>query len=313
MSNAERAENLLEIIPRAKPKFELLAKMHGSVDFETESRYAWQALQNNDYLMGLALSNIDAFMQAVCNIAAVGLSLNPVLAHGYLVPRDKKVMFIPSYRGLVHLAVSGGAIRWVKSELVYEKDELILRGVDKAPEHKSNVFQPRGSIVGVYCVAKTIDGDYITETMTIAEVYKVRDRSESWKAGKGSPWKSDESEMIKKTVIRRAYKSWPMTTGRARLEQAIEADVSSDPIDVSPLPEQPENQNHIDESIKEMREMLAELGREESAYIEYLCRTTKRTIEKLEDLTEHEMSFNMVMLNQWVEQEREKVANATNK
>ncbi|MBW4954009.1 recombinase RecT, partial [Klebsiella pneumoniae] len=87
-------------------------------------------------------------------------------------------------------------------------------------------FQPfatdRGAIVGVYCVAKTIDGDYLTDVMTIGEVYDIRDRSDAWKAWvskkKSCPWVTDEGEMIKKTIVKRSSKMWPKTE---RLDQAV--------------------------------------------------------------------------------------------
>jgi recombination protein RecT len=94
-----------------------------------------------------------------------------------------------------------------------------MNGFDREPTHKFNPFaKDRGEIVGVYCVAKTNHGDWVTDTMTIDEVYAIRDRSESYKAGKSTPWKTDPGEMIKKTIVKRASKMWPKTD---RLDEAI--------------------------------------------------------------------------------------------
>jgi hypothetical protein len=48
------------------------------------------------------------------------------------------------------------------------------------------------------------------EVMDREQVYKVRGRSPSGKSGKG-PWASDEPEMWRKTVVRRASKYMPIT------------------------------------------------------------------------------------------------------
>ena len=59
--------------------------------------------------------------------------------------------------------------------------------------------------------------------MTLTDIYEIRNRSASWKAfvkdKKSTPWKTDEGEMIKKTVIKQAYKYWPKTS--PQLENAI--------------------------------------------------------------------------------------------
>jgi recombination protein RecT len=77
-------------------------------------------------------------------------------------------------------------------------------------------------VVGVYVVAKTADGDYLTTAMSTDEINSIRDRSSAWKAWvkdkRKCPWVTDWGEMAKKTVVKRAYKYWPKTE---RLEQAI--------------------------------------------------------------------------------------------
>jgi recombination protein RecT len=135
------------------------------------------------------------------------------------VPRDGRICLDISYMGLLDLAIQSGSIMWGQSELVYEQDRFELQGFDKPPSHNRNPFaKERGPIVGVYVVVKTRDGDYLTTCMSIDEVYDIRNRSSSWKSGQKGPWKTDEGEMIKKTVIKRAYKLWPKTD---RLDTAV--------------------------------------------------------------------------------------------
>ncbi|WXL23949.1 recombinase RecT [Ectopseudomonas mendocina] len=194
-----------------------------SINFDREAGFAIQAISANDYITKVASNNRQSVVNAIANIAAIGISLNPATKQAYLVPRDGKICLDISYMGLMDLAIASGSIRWAKAELVYATDSFELNGYDNPPAHKYNPFsQDRGEIVGVYVVAKTADGDYLTDTMTLAEVYAIRDRSSAWKAWvkdkKKCPWVTDEGEMIKKTMVKRASKYWPMTP---RLEQAI--------------------------------------------------------------------------------------------
>lgn len=194
-----------------------------SVSFQREAEFAIQVLTGNEYAMKIALANRQSVVNAVTNLAAIGLSLNPARKLAYLVPRDNKICLDVSYVGLTELAVASGSVRWVKSELVRANDRFELAGFGHPPSHQFNPFgKDRGDIVGVYCVAKTADGDYLTDTMAIDEVLEIRNRSSAWKAWiskqKKCPWVTDEGEMIKKTIIKRASKMWPKTD---RLDKAI--------------------------------------------------------------------------------------------
>ena len=204
---------LRQEIDLARPVFDSV----GNSQFEIEAGYAMQALTASDYIMKTALMNRQSVINAVRNIAAIGISLNPAKKQAYLVPRDGKICLDISYMGLLDLAIASGSIRWGQAELVREADTFVLNGVDQAPTHKRDPFdQNRGPVLGAYVVVKTPEGDYLTTAMVIKEIFAIRDRSSA--AGQKGPWKTDEGEMIKKTVIKRAYKTWPKTD---RLDQAI--------------------------------------------------------------------------------------------
>lgn len=190
-----------------------------SISFQREAEFAMQIMRENDYLVSTAVKNPQSVIDAVTNIAAIGISLNPATKHAYLVPRKGKVCLDISYMGLMDLAIQSGSIKWAQAVLVYEADQFMLVGVDMPPEHKRAPFaKGRGEIVGVYVVAKTADGDYLTEPMDRADIDGIMSRSESVKKGAFSPWKTDYGEMAKKTVVKRAQKYWPKAD---RLEKAV--------------------------------------------------------------------------------------------
>lgn len=194
-----------------------------AIAWQKESNFAIQLLRKNSYLDDIAWKNPDSLRDAIVNISAIGISLNPALKHAYLVPRSPgpkaktAVCLDISYMGLLHLACMSGSIMWGQSKIVREKDVYMSQGIDKAPKHEFNAFGDRGGIVGVYCTVKTCDGDYLTEEMTLDAVYDIRNRSMAYKKNSG-PWLTDPEQMIRKTVVKRASSYWPKVD---RLDTAI--------------------------------------------------------------------------------------------
>lgn len=190
-----------------------------SINFDREAEFALQTLYSNKYAMEIALQNRSSVIAAVVNIAAIGISLNPAKKQAYLVPRDGKICLDISYMGLLDLAIESGSIRWGQAKLVYEKDLFELVGIDQQPIHKHAPFsRDRGEVIGAYVVVKTPEGDYLTECMDREDIDRIMGRSQSVRAGKSSPWKTDWHEMARKTVVKRGYKYWPKTD---RLDKAI--------------------------------------------------------------------------------------------
>lgn len=194
--------------------------------FETECLFAKQQLLKNDYTLKAAQSNQGSLKSAILNVAAIGISLNPSSAHAYLVPRDGAICLDISYRGLVKLATDSGSIEWAKAVLVYEGDTFTWKGPALPPEHEADVFakdridasDPLKKLKGGYCLAKLATGEYMVDVMTADEILAVRDSSKA----KNGPWKGVWSgEMAKKTLVKRASKSWPQSNGRDRIDTAI--------------------------------------------------------------------------------------------
>jgi recombination protein RecT len=212
------SESLNELILSTQPAFLDMDRANGSLlDFKQECMFARQQITKNDTTTNTAANNPTSLKSAILNVAAIGISLNPALAHAYLVPRDGKICLDISYRGLVKLATDCGAIKWAKTELVYANDEFTWNGVNSEPDHKADVFGDRGDVVGGYCLAKLPDGTFMVEIMKRAEMDKIQATS---KAANG-PWKVWPDEMRKKSVTKRASKSWPQTDNISRVATAI--------------------------------------------------------------------------------------------
>lgn len=205
--------NIVEFVKQQEPLF-CGALTDQSVTWAKESQFAIQLFQKNDYLAKTALVNPTSAQNAIINVAAIGITLNPASKLAYLVPRDGMVCLDISYMGLLHLAQATGSIKWGQCKLVYSNDTYESNGLDTAPTHKYNAFGDRGVVVGGYCTVKTPDGDYLTEEMSLAEIKATEATSKA----KNGPWKNFWEEMARKTIVKRASKYWPRAE---RLDSAI--------------------------------------------------------------------------------------------
>lgn len=205
--------SIVEFVRQQEPLF-CGALTDQSVTWAKESQFAIQYFQKNDFLAKTALSNPTSAQNAIINVAAIGITLNPASKLAYLVPRDGMVCLDISYMGLLHLAQATGSIKWGQCKLVYSNDTYESNGLDTAPTHKYNAFGERGEVVGGYCTVKTDDGDYLTEEMSLAEIRTVEATSKA----KNGPWKTFWEEMARKTIVKRASKYWPKAQ---RLDSAI--------------------------------------------------------------------------------------------
>ncbi|HFD0466695.1 TPA: recombinase RecT [Yersinia enterocolitica] len=270
-----------------------------TIAFKREMEFAMQVFSGNEYLAKVAAGNPLSTRSAVMNVSAIGITLNPAQKLAYLVPRKGKICLDISYMGLMHIAQQSGAIKWCQSAIVRKNDKFKRVGIDRAPEHEFNEFataEERGEMVGVYCVVKTDDGDYLTNTMRIADVYAIRDRSEAYKSGKLSPWSTDEEQMILKTVVKQAAKYWPR---RERLDQAIDyvnteggeginfAAERGVEKDVSPA---------TDETLKAINDAMLPRDGTWDTFLPYLSKRFKRPITEATQLTEAEAKTALSLL-----------------
>lgn len=219
--------SIVEFVKQQEPLF-VGAVTDQSVVWAKESQFAIQLFQKNDFLAKTAISNPTSAQNAIINVAAVGITLNPASKLAYLVPRDGMVCLDISYMGLLHLAQSAGSILWGQCKLVYSHDTYESNGLDTAPTHKYNAFGDRGTVVGGYCTVKTPGGDYLTEEMSLAEIKATEATSKA----KNGPWKNFWEEMARKTIVKRASKYWPRAE---RLDNAIHVINEDEGIHTEPM------------------------------------------------------------------------------
>lgn len=264
-----------------------------TITWAKESQFAIQAFQKNDELAKAALKNQASAQNAIINVAAIGITLNPASKLAYLVPRKGEVCLDISYMGLLHLAQATKAIIWGQCKLVHEKDVYESNGLELPPTHKYNAFGERGAVIGGYCTVKTAEGDYLTEEMTLEDIKAVEATS---KASNG-PWKTFWEEMARKTIVKRASKYWPR---RERLDQAIEY-INTDAGEGNDF-QAPKNQERditpaSEDQLKDISDLMIKVDGEWSeVFIAFISKKFNRPISHPEQLTVFEANTIIDML-----------------
>jgi len=166
---------------------------------------------------------------AACTKAAAdGLILDGREA-ALIVNYKGEAEYRPMMRGLLKLAYNSGQIKGITVEIVRKGDtfEHSPTSFGQPILHKINHESARGEAYAVYALAELKDGGIVHEVMSMADVHKIRDRSDAWKAFqdkkiKSTPWFTDPDEMARKTAFRRLSKYLPSSTDRDPLHQAAE-------------------------------------------------------------------------------------------
>ena len=229
----ELSLNVNTLVDQCLPRFQKIAQTNGElVKWEQESQFALQALQKNPTLRSCATHTIE---NAIINIAACGLTLNPADGYAYLVPEyDKELkaqacILRISFKGLIKAATDTGVIKWVRAEVVKENDEFNYKGPCEMPSHNMDPFSNRGDPVGVYCIAKLAEGDILADVMKWEEVKKIQSAAKTQMV-----WNQWPEEMAKKAIIKRASKQWPKSDGSASLHATVDilnTNEGSDPLE----------------------------------------------------------------------------------
>lgn len=223
IATKEKADTVRSALEKLKPQLAMALPRHLTPD--RLLRVTMTAVQQTPKLLECDRTSLYA---AVLTCAQLGLEPDGVLGQAYLVPFKGKVQFIPGYRGLITLARNSGDISSIQAHEVCEHDDFdYAYGLEERLHHRP-AEGDRGEITHFYAYAKFKDGGHIFEVMTRAEVEKVRDNSEGYKAFKAghiksNPWDSDFVPMGRKTLVRRIAKYLPLQVQRAaEFENALD-------------------------------------------------------------------------------------------
>ena len=269
------------------------------LSFAKEMGFALQIVEGNASLKAMAMKEPAQLRQAIYNVALTGLSLNPVLKHGYILPRKGKLIFEPSYMGMTEILIQAGTIIQMQSSVVCAGDLIdIQMGDTQSITHRINMTAARGDVIGAYAIATLPTGQKQYEVMTRDEIDSIRKRSQG-----GQAWESDFSEMARKTVVRRIFKHLPKTTLSDAAENAFKVFDENNEIDYKAEPVNP-----VTGEIRAARLELEAAKEPETPKPDTLTEKSKRKILTLKTVDEFNLSFEKMGKIQDLEMQAELIA-----
>lgn len=216
ISRKEQVDTVRGALEKLKPQMSMALPRH--LTPERLLRVTMTAVQNNPKLLDCDRTSLFA---SVLTCAQLGLEPDGVLGQAYLVPFRGKCQFIPGYKGYLTLARNSGEISSIQAHEVRKGDDFSYAyGLDEHLHHVPAEDNEDAPITHFYAYAKYKDGGHIFEVMTRAQVDKVRDNSEGYKAFKAgqirsNPWDSHYVPMGRKTAIRKLANYLPLSVQRA--------------------------------------------------------------------------------------------------
>ena len=133
------------------------------------------------------------------------LGLDAMNKEFWLVPYGSELQFMQSYTGRRKLVMkySIEPVENIFAEVIRAGDVFERWSEDGVWHYKHEQKGFDGAIIGAFCVCKFANGSILLETMSLAELERVRKQS---KASNSPAWSNFTGEMYKKCVLNRLSK-----------------------------------------------------------------------------------------------------------
>ena len=197
----------------------------------------------------------ESVIGAMLASASLGLEPNTPQQQAFLIPYKARkqidgqwqdvyeCQFQIGARGYITLAYRSGYVESIQASAIHEHDVFEhMMGSESFLKFAKTLRDP-GQIIGAFCFTRLKGGGEAATVLPIAEIYKARDRSETFKAlvrgvqeakndkdrAKAqakldeTPWVMFEDDMATKTVIKKHAKQLPIQAGD-RLAAAVAMD-----------------------------------------------------------------------------------------
>lgn len=267
-----------EQIARALPKH---------MGLERFKRVAFTTALKNERLL---MADQKSFVSALIQSAQLGLEVDDVRGHAYLVPfwnnkmKRMDVQFIPGYKGLLELAYRSDALLSIDVNVVWDKEPHIYKAGDNAKiDHDPQPPSKRGeNKIAVYAIAHLKGGGITRQWLWKEDVEKIRNMSKSYQAykeGKLSEciWVDHEEIMWVKTAIRHIAKFIPQSSELQRAVTIEEKAEAGEPIKEFFFED---TEGAVTETVEEGKAEGVTVKEETKAEVESLAEKLKRKNEE---------------------------------
>lgn len=268
--------------------------------------YLNEETKSNKQLGSAIQANPVKFAIYLKNLITLGVDISQRQA--YFLPYGNEITSVLDYKTLMALIKKHTNVKSIDAQLVYENETFHVEQ-GKVVEHRQNPFaskDEKGALVGAYSVFTLDDNTKDYYFASLEEINKVKECSKSANS-KFSPWNNWFDEMVKKTVIRKGMKFYPMILDN---EQRVALDSVDNDVDF--------NLNKKQKVCNEKEELL-EYMKANNLNANEIAKTYKLTKESkpqdyakaLVDLKQKNEAINVNEISaEQLDKEMEEIANA---
>ena len=220
-----------EVKNALKIAYQKAVSLIGENDAVRELGFASSIIAKNKELQKCSANSI---IEAVVNCARAKVTLNPSLRLAYLIPRKNLAVLDISYMGLITILKKSGGCKYVEAFIVYKDEDFEYNPAEGTLRHipnfaTSEAEQKKREAIGVYSRAVLPSNEVVFCFMPIWEIEKVK-KFTAGSDSKWSAWQTWEEEMIKKSVIKRHFKTLVSGLEVEQVIQALRIDEENNPL-----------------------------------------------------------------------------------
>lgn len=206
---AQQAPTMRQYVERQAPAIE--KQLAGVLNSESFVRAALNEIQKSPQLQH---ATVESVLGSIMLAAQLKLEVGSGLGHFYLTPRmdhgTQICLPIIGYQGLIELAYRSGRVGKIETFVVREGDFFEYGANSERGrffDWKPKDFDQQRPWTDVVVAAQILGGGLVWETMPKDKI--LERRPTTWQSG---PWKTNEVEMARKTLVRELSPYLPKST-----------------------------------------------------------------------------------------------------